>query len=428
MKATKLFALAVALMLSILPLAACGGGTPAPTAQTLPAANVNIKPVDFKPVDALEPGVSSSLAGFSLDLFQRLAAQDGGKNVFLSPLSVWLALSMTYNGASGSTAEGMAKALHASGISLDDLNKDNSGLMGVLAAADPKVKIAIANSIWMSKSFESAFDKDFLDRDQKYYAAQIQALDFSDAGAADIINKWVEKSTNGNIKNLVQPPIDASTVMFLVNAVHFKAPWKVSFDPKATKDGVFTTADGSVVQAKFLSKEKDNCGYADKNIAAIRIPYASGRMEMVAVMPKQQSLGDFVKGLTPETLQATIDKCQDSSIPLTFPKFKIEYSASLNDTLKAMGMQDAFDASTARFENMSKTMGDSLVISNVKHKSFVEVNEEGTEASAATSVEVSLTAVLDAPTLDFVKPFVYLIRDTKTGAILFIGTMDNPAA
>lgn len=432
MKLIKMLVLMIALMLAIMPLAACSMGsvnspkppaaTPAPTAGV--DHGIGMEPMAFKPADTLKPAVYKSLSGFSLDLFQRMAAEDLGKNVFISPLSVWLALGMTYNGASGTTAEGMAKALHASGIALDDLNKDNAGLMGVLTAADPKVKIAIANSIWIRQNVASTFNKDFLDRDQKYYTAQIQALDFANSTAADTINKWVEDNTNGNIKGLVQPPIDPSTVMFLINAVHFKAPWKQAFDPKDTVDGTFTKSDGSEVQIKFLSRRKGNLGFVDDNIVAARIPYAAGRLEMVAVMPLKQTLADFVKNLTNEKLDSIISQCGETSLNLRFPKFKLEYKAELNDALKAMGMDEAFSAA-ADFTAMSKSLGRQLVISKVSHKAFIEVNEEGTEASAATSVEMELTAM--PMSLEFNKPFVYLIRDSKTGAVLFMGTMENPA-
>jgi len=434
MKSLRNLAIAVAFILIITPLAACAAATPLPAQHpTLPSAtqsvdsNLNIQPVSFKPVDQLTPDVSSALSGFSLDLFQRMEAQDAGKNVFISPLSVWLALGMTYNGASGSTAQGFAQALHATGISLDDLNKANAGLMGVLTAADPKVQLSIANSIWMKKEYATAFSKAFLDCDRQYYAAQVQALDFSDAGAADTINNWVSQNTNGNIKKLVDPPVDPSTVMFLINAVHFKAPWKVAFDPKSTRDDVFTTSGGTQAQAKFLYNEDGNVGFTNNDVVAARIPYASGRLEMVAVMPKNQKLADFIKGLTAEKLQSYIDQCGDTPKSLLFPKFTLEYSANLNGALQAMGMQDAFDASKADFTNMSPTMGKQLVISDVKHKSFIQVDEQGTEASAATSVEVRLTAVLVTENLEFTKPFVYIIRDSKTGAMLFMGTMENPS-
>jgi serine protease inhibitor len=423
MKFFRTLALVVALMLAIVPLSACG--TPAPTEAPDDDGGVSILPASFKAVDSLNPGTSNALTGFSLDLFRRLAAADAGKNVFVSPLSVWLALSMTYNGAAGATAMGMAEALHASNLSINDLNKDNAGLMGVLTAADPKVAIAIANSIWMRKGLEGDFNKDFLDRDQQYYAAQIKALDFADSGAAGVINRWVEANTNGNIKNLIEPPIDPQTVMFLINAVHFKAPWKTAFDPKKTVDGEFAAADGKPVQVKYMTNEDDNVGFADENLVAVRIPYAAGRLEMVALMPPQQPIADFLKGLTPETLKSAIDKCEKTSMTLSFPKFKLEYEATLNDTLIAMGMEEAFDGDGADFSNMSEKMGKELFISKVRHKSFIEVNEEGTEASAATSVEMRLTGMPMA--LRFDKPFVYLIRDTKTGAILFIGVLENPS-
>lgn len=423
MKLFKTAALFIAMMLAILPLAACG--TPAPSPATGDDGGVSILPAAFKAADTLNPSVSGALTGFSLDLFQRLAQADAGKNVFVSPLSVWLALGMTYNGAAGATAMGMAEALHASGISINDLNKDNAGLMGVLTAADPKVKIAIANSIWMRKGLEGKFKQDFLDRDRQYYAAQIKALDFSDAGAAGVMNKWVEDNTNGNIKDLIEPPIDSMTVMFLINAVHFKAPWKKAFDPKKTVDGEFTAADGKTAQIKYMVNEEDNIGFADENLVAARIPYASGRLEMVALMPRQITLADFIKGLTPELLKSDIEKCEETGMRLSFPKFKLEYAASLNDALKAMGMEEAFNTAGADFTNMSEPMGRELYISDVKHKSFIEVNEEGTEASAATSVEMRAAGIIMSLTFD--KPFVYLIRDTKTGAVLFIGTLENPS-
>jgi serpin B len=434
MKFPRIFALLVCLALTVMPLAACVSSAPTYPVTSLPPTQnetdrpdegISILPVAFKPVDQVGPGVSRALAGFSLDLFRRMEAEDAGKNVFVSPLSVWLALCMTYNGASGDTAKGMAEVLHASGVSMDDLNKANAGLMGVLTAADPKVQIALANSIWMRKGLEDAFSKDFLDRDRQYYAAQIESLDFADPGAAGVINGWVEQNTNGNIKNLIEPPIDPMTVMFLINAIHFKAPWKVSFDPELTYDGTFTGAGGTETPAKFMLNREGNIGFADDNVLAARIPYASGRLEMVAVMPKGQPLADFVKGLTPEALESYIGQCRETSMSLQMPKFKVEYEAVLNDILKAMGMEEAFDASGAGFSNMSESMGDQLFISKVKHKSFIEVNEEGTEASAATSVEMRVTGMMS--NLEFTKPFVYLIRDTKTGAILFIGTMENPA-
>ena len=426
MRSRKLTLIAVAVLLAVAPLAACSGtgSVSAPTAQPTGNPGVDVQPMAFKPADSLRPAVSGALGAFSVDLFQRLSAASGGKNVFFSPLSVWLALCMTYNGASDSTAAGFAEALHAAGIALEDLNADNAGLMGILTAADPKVQIAIANSIWMRKDFTPEVNADFLNRNRDYYAAAIRGLDFSDDGAADIINKWVQDNTGGNIKDLIEPPIDHRTVMFLINAVHFQAPWKQSFDPKWTRDDVFTTADGQKVQAKYLFREEGNLGYADDSVIAARIPYAAGRLEMVAILPRQQALGDYVRALTPGMLENIIAQCGESPMALRFPKFKLDYEAELSDVLKAMGMEQAF-GSKADFTAMSATMGKELFISKVRHKSFIEVNEEGTEASAATSVEIAASAA--SVSLEFNRPFLYLIRDSKTGAILFMGTMETPA-
>ena len=423
-------------MLLALPLAACQPGKPQPTAtavpiaSTAPALSINptatpqgeIKAIEFKPIGALKPDVSKALQGFSLDIFQRVVqGAKQGENVFISPTSVWLALCMTYNGASGSTADGMAKALHAKGIALDTLNADNAGLTGVLQSADPKVKLAIANSIWLRNEAEKAINPDFLDRNRASYDAMVKALQFNDA-AAKTMNQWVEDKTQGRIKDLIQPPIDPNTVMFLINAVYFKAPWKTPFDPKKTNDGAFTASDGSEITVPFMNMEDGNVGFADDSLIAARIPYASGRLEMVAMLPLKETLADFIKSLTPDKLQQTIGLCKETPMSLRFPKFKLEYEKELRDPLINMGMADAFG--NADFSAMSQSMGHKLLISKVKHKSFIEVNEEGTEAAAATSVEIRTTALMQS--LAFDKPFVYLIRDTQTGAILFIGTLTTP--
>jgi serine protease inhibitor len=380
-------------------------------------------PVAFKAADSLKPAVGGALGAFSVDLFQRLAAEGSGRNVLVSPVSVWLALGMALNGASGTSEEGMRAALHAKGVSADDLNRDSAGLVGVLTAADPDVRLALANSVWIRDSFEPAVDQEYLERVRQYFASGVQALDFGKPSAADTINRWVEGNTNGNIRSMVEPPISADTVMFLINAVHFKAPWTVSFDPDKTRDGVFIASDGVGMQARYMSREKDNAGYFDEVMIAARLPYASGRLELVAAMPTEQKLAAFIAGLTAERLDEIADKCKDSGLPLLFPKFKTEYEAALNEALKAMGMADAFDPEKADFTAMSKKMGKQLFIGKVKHKSFIDVSEEGTEASAATSVTVEAGGMPMA--LEFNKPFVYWIRDTKTGAILFIGTLEK---
>lgn len=424
-----------------MPLAACGTAAPSvspsaavvpsPGPSTAPAATAKadtgagVLPVVFKPADSVKPAVGAALNAFSLDLFRRLEEKDAGKNVFISPLSVWLALCMTYNGASGGTASGMAEALHAPGIPVGDLNTDNSGLIGVLTAADPNVKTSIADSIWVGKRFEPAIGKSFLDANRSAYDALIRTVDFTDAGTVPAMNGWVEEKTNGKIRDLIQPPLSGDTVMVLINAVYFNAPWKQAFDPRQTYDGEFQAVGGSAVKAQFMFRKKDNVGYADEEIRVARLPYSTGRLEMVALMPEKQPLSGFAAGLTPESLQAYIDKCGETSMSLTFPKFRVEYKASLQGALTGMGMGEAFDADKAEFRNMSQTMGDDLFISKVEHKSFIQVDEAGTEAAAATSVVMEASAMMME--LDFTKPFVYLIRDTVTGAILFIGTMENPA-
>lgn len=432
MELRRMFALALAGMLALFALPACAGGPPAtrglPSAVSTPGQEGSPPTaplVVIQPVDELNPAVQQALSAFSLDLFRRVEAQDEGKNVFLSPLSVWLALGMTANGAAGDTAEGIRQALHAADIKPDDLNRDNAGLMGLLIAADPGVRTAIANSIWMRNTFTPDVNRTFLDTNRKLYGTEVQSLDFSSGKAADAINQWVSANTGGKIQNMVQPPIPEDAVMYLINAVYFKAPWQLAFDPKKTYDGTFAAGD-TKAPVKYLSQHKDNNGYADKQFSIARIPYASGRLEFVAILPRQQTLGAFVKNLTPEKLQQLIGRCQNTSMALSLPKFQVEYEVELKDALSDMGMDQAFIPLKADFTALSEKRGKELFISKVKHKSFIQVNEEGTEAAAVTSVEIQ-AASADRWTLEFNQPFLYLIRDSKTGAVLFLGAMENPA-
>jgi serine protease inhibitor len=298
----------------------------------------------------------------------------------------------------------------------------------VLASADSKAKVDIANSIWMCEEFGKQVEKAFLDTNTSFYGAQVRALDFGDPKAADVINEWVKESTKGTIDGIVQPPICGDIVMYLINAVYFNAPWKKAFDPKRTHTGEFALSGGGTVQADFMSvpSGEPKTGYVDGDVCVVRLPYASGRLEMAAVMPKDRSLGDFIAGLNESVLQAYLDKCSETDVLLRFPKFKVEFEIKLNDALKAMGMDKAF-STEADFSGMSKSYGKQLYISEVKHRSCIDVDEQGTEAAAVTSVAIAGCAPVEPMNLKFDKPFLYLIRDTKTGAILFVGAMENPS-
>lgn len=387
------------------------------------------QPANFQPASSLSPEIGSALSAFSVDLFKRSVSKGNGGNELLSPLSLWLALGMAYNGASGSTAAEMAGALHVSGIPVDDLNKANAGLLGVLAAADPKAQISVADSLWLSKLYEKKIDRAFLDVARNNYAAEVRTLDFINPGSADTMNGWVKKNTGGRIADIVQPPFDPQTAMILIDAVYFNAPWKTSFDENATRDEAFTLAGGAKAQARFMFRARDNTGYADDAVEAVRLPYASGRLEMAAVMPEKQTLGEFVSSLTPETLRSYIDACGVDVGSLKLPKFKFECGAELRNTLSAMGMKDAFDPKAAAFGKMIDGGDGKACLSNVLVKSYIEVDEAGTKAAGAAAVIV--TAAATAPPaarkdLVFDKPFVFLIRDTMTGAILFIGAVEDP--
>ena len=373
--------------------------------------------------DTLEPtdnqdvsGVASANTRFGFNLLQDLRERDPGGNIFISPLSISIALTMTYNGAVGETERAMAEVLEIDALDLSTINNSNKALRNSLENPDPKVEISIANSIWSRQGVD--FNSDFLERNRAFFGAEIASLDFSSPQAGATINEWVDTNTNGKIEKIVER-IDPQTLLFLINAIYFKGNWQDEFDKSMTRPGTFHLPNGSEKQVQMMRREGEYPYFHGANFEATSLPYGNGRLGMYIFLPNRTSnLNKFLKDLNAENWEQWISQLQDRRQTMMLPRFKLEYEVRLNDTLEALGMGIAFGGG-ADFSGM----GPSLFISEVRHKTFVEVNEEGTEAAAVTAV-VGVKSL--PPVFRVDRPFFFAIYDAETETILFMGTVTEP--
>ena len=360
---------------------------------------------------------------FGFKLFEEIIKEERDKNVFISPLSVSMALGMTYNGANGSTQEAMQTTLELSGLTIQEVNESYKSLIELLTELDPKVKFQIANSIWYRQEF--SFEEEFINLCKAYFNALVRGLDFNNPNAADTINEWVEENTNGRIEEIVDKPIDSLIVMFLINAIYFKGTWTYEFDEDKTKDDWFYLPDGSRKPCKMM-EQRIQCDYfSNPDFQAIDLPYGDGDFSMTIFLPHpQKDIDSLIAEFTEENWDNWINSFSKDSGDIYIPKFTLEYGIKLNDVLKALGMEIAFDPYRADFTRMYKPGG--IWIDKVKHKTFVKVNEEGTEAAAVTSVEMIEGAAGSGFYMRVDRPFVFVIRENKSQTILFMGKIVEP--
>src|SRR5690625_5179 len=349
---------------------------------------------------------------------------DDNNNVFISPTSLFMALSMVYNGADGATKEEIANTLQSENIGIEDLNKANAALLENLHDKS-KSELNIANSIWLNDEF--ALDDDFKQNTSDYFNAKIQEINIGDANVADNINDWVEQATNEKITDMVDSPLSQDLVAMLINAIYFKGDWKYEFDSDLTETHDFQTGDGDTKQVPLMQLEEELNYMENDEFQAVELPYTDNEMSMHIFLPKEDSsLEDFTESLTNNQWEEWQEVFTETEGTLMLPKFELEYEVLLNDPLTELGMNTAFDTEKAEFPNITKG-NDQIFISDVKQKSYVKVNEEGTEAAAATSTEMEVTS-FNPDTFQMIvdRPFFFTITDSDTGTILFMGSIANP--
>ena len=376
------------------------------------------------------PGTVSSLTKqkvvtsnntFGLELFGHILTAKQDTNVFISPLSVSLALSMTLNGAANETETAMRTTLGFEDLTLEEVNIVQSELMELLVSTDPDVLFEIANSIWYREGYP-VLDS-FKTVNQTYYNAEIREQDFSLAEAVSLINGWISDATHGKIEEVLDR-IDPDVVMYLINALYFKGIWQVEFDAEKTFDGTFYPVNEAALTTPMMVRQDTMSYYEDDKMQVVDLPYGDGKFSMMVLLPKEEETASGLAAtLTTESYEAICDGLSEQAGSLYLPKFKIEYDMLLNDMLKAMGMGVAFSGG-ADFSNINGYGG--LFISRVIHKTFVEVNEQGTEAAAVTVVEMRWDVSSSEFVMQVNRPFLFMIRDNTTHAIVFAGHVASP--
>lgn len=358
---------------------------------------------------------------FSLKLFKNLAAGNPAtKNLMISPLSVGFALGMTSNGANGTTLDAIRSTLNFSGFTQDQVNAYYGKLITGLPLVDPKTTMNIANAIWYTQGLTVL--SPFTQTNSTYYNATIKPLDFTSASSVQTINNWVSTNTNGKIPTIINQ-IPSDVIMYLINTIYFKGSWNQKFDVSSTQKGTFTLPDNSTVQTDFMNGTKDFNIYADGDVTVAELPYTNNRYCMDLIMPATgKSITDFVTSVDSAKFQGWMSKLTPvSKNTIVLPKFKFSYGSSLKDALTTLGMGIAFTDNA----DLSRISGGRAKISDVQHKTFIQVDEDGTEAAAATSVSITATAVL-SHTYTFDHPFMFVIREKFTGLVLFTGIVNNP--
>jgi serpin B len=409
----------------VLPLTGCTGTA---SAGLIESDKERIKSPDVSPADVAT--LVDGNTAFSFDLFQELKSEDG--NMFYSPYSISLALAMTYAGARGETEQQMADTLHYD-LSQDNLHPAFNYLdmelakrgEGARGKDDEGFRLNIVNAIWGQKDF--TFLPEFLDTLAENYGAGLRLLDFINETEKSriTINDWVSDETEGRIQDLIpQGQLDSATRLVLTNAIYFNAAWQYRFEKSMTSDSAFHLLNGQDINVPMM-RQTESFGYTTGDgYQAVELQYDGGELSMVILLPDPGEYDSFEDQLNVENTNEIINRLQYTQVALAMPKFEFESEFKMKDTLSRMGMPVAFSPS-ADFSGM--TGGKDLYIDQVIHKAFVSVDEAGTEAAAATAVDMKLTSMPAEPvnvTIDH--PFIFLIRDIETGTILFVGRVMNP--
>jgi len=411
---SRAYVLTIALVLAgMLLFSAVAAQTPAPKGVEKPKVKIPDKQM-----------VAQGNNEFALDLYAKLRQQKG--NLFFSPYSISTALAMTYAGARGNTATQMAETLHFT-LDQDRLHPAFQALIKDLNPGRQEgYELVTANALWGQQGY--GFLPRFLELTEKHYGAGLKEVDFAGdtEGARKAINTWVEQQTRDKIKDLIQRGIlNDLTRLVLTNAIYFKGNWAEQFNQDRTTEAPFTLITGEKIDVPTMNQMADFKYMEEKHFQTLEMAYAGDKLAMTILLPRKvDGLTALEKSLTARSLRGWLKKLRRRRVLVTLPRFKLTTRFQLNDVLKSLGMKDAFVFRQADFSGMNGKRD--LYISDVIHQAFVDVNEEGTEAAAATAVVATETAASRPPIFRADHPFIFLIRDTTTNSILFLGRMMNP--
>lgn len=369
-------------------------------------------------LEKIDTGVVKGSQDFAFDIFKQLNEEDLTNSIFISPFSISQALTMTYNGAEASTKDSMEKVLGFSGLDRLTVNESYQNLNDYLGQVDENIQLNIGNSLWIREG--QKLREEFIRTNETNFHAKADTLDFSDPKAADTINGWIKHATKGKIDQMLETPIPDDIVLYLINAIYFKGEWSEQFDPKLTYQDDFTALDGNIQRVNMMRKKDSPVEYTgNEQYKAVRLPYGNKKISMYLLLPAEGTeINEFIRSFTPEQwegLKKTVKERED--IVFRIPRFKLEYGIkNLNDSLTALGMEEAFERN-ADFSGIREN----ICISRVLHKAVIEVNEEGSEAAAATVVENKCAAAAEPLTFIANRPFLFIINDDVMDTILFMG-------
>lgn len=364
---------------------------------------------------------------FGLEIFQKINAEADDDNIMISPLSISVALAMIYNGADGETKSEMEKVLHLNGLTAEEINASYKMLIAALQSLDEDVFFEIANSVFYADDF--SVKQPFLNANINSYDAKIEALDFSAPKAVNTINNWVADKTRDKIQQIVDK-LNPYDKMVLLNAVYFNGTWSTSFDEEGTRMDMFYKTEDTSFEVPMMNKEDELDYFYNPLVKAIRMPYGTGQYNMVVLLPAgENSSQDVIDELSVENWKSWMAAFEPhDKVVVTMPRFKFEFKTELKKLLAELGMPQAFNPGLSDFTKIADV--NDLYISSVLHKSFIDVNETGTEAAAVTSVTVGVTSINpdENQKIHFTvnRPFVFAVTEKDTDAILFMGEVTHP--
>ncbi len=367
--------------------------------------------------------VVDSANTFAFDLFRPVVSEDkGSKNLMISPFSITSALSMALNGAASGTYNAISHTLRYDSQTLQEVNETYLKLTKEMITVDPRVTIEIANSVWLEKRL--VVKQPYIDALRTWYLAEARNIDVSDPGAVDLVNGWIEEKTHDKIRDMLDG-LSPDLAMLLINAIYFNGRWRYQFDKKETADKPFYITPDAPVNVPMMYQKENFAVIRSENATMIDLPYGQGNYTMVVMLPDEGvTLQEVAATLSPKRWNTWMQQLSygTSEVQLSLPRFEYEYKRSLNDDLKALGMEVAF-GTWADFSNITDQ---SIMISGVLHQTFIRTDEEGTEAAAATVVEFEFTSVPQTHVVNVNRPFLYFIRESTTGTLVFMGQVVDP--
>jgi len=361
---------------------------------------------------------------FGYGIFNQILSEEADDlNILVSPLSISQALSMALNGAKDQTFAEMQSVLGFEGFSLDETNKSNQEIVSSLLNHDPLVELNIANSIWYRNDFNAK--QAFIENNSRYYLAETSKFDPANpVDAKNAMNKWVDKNTKGKIEKIIDN-VNPDDVMFLINAVYFKADWKTQFKKSNTTTKSFTLDNGTSKEVETMIGEVQLSYYNDEKFSVIKLPYGSGKFNLLIYLPEEGYTTNDIAPLLESTNFKLLRENPLSKRDIWLPKFEFRYEKPLNNALMQMGMKEAFDKYNANFSNISDL---EIYISKVMHKAYIKTDEEGSEAAAVTSVTFGVTSVGPSEVIKINRSFLFAIVEEDTESILFMGKVFDPSA